>query len=106
MDSSLPMLVENMQALPFSNVLSICATRNRTSMTLIIIGLLASKERRDNIESMQAGSKRLPRCSLISTTLHMTQGFPLMRHMYVCIFFVRGAIGPEKSLTGAHDVLS
>jgi hypothetical protein len=26
--------------------------------------------------------------------------------MYVCIFFVRGAIGPEKSPRGAQDVLS
>jgi len=26
--------------------------------------------------------------------------------MYVCVFFVRGAIGPEKSPTGAQDVLS
>jgi hypothetical protein len=26
--------------------------------------------------------------------------------MYVCIFFVRGAIGPEKSPKGAQDVLS
>jgi hypothetical protein len=52
------------------------------------------------------------RSALLSNTLYneakynFSIFFAILCYVMLCIFFVRGAVGPEKSPRGAQDVLS